>query len=105
MPFLQALGYDVFDPTVVIPEYTADHGIKKGEKVDYAIVNDGTVSMIIECKKDGVDLSQIGASQLFRYFSVSNVKVGILTNGTEYRFFSDLDKTNSMDTNPFLFLI
>ena len=37
MPFIQALGYDVFNPSEVIPEYTADVGTKKGEKVDYAI--------------------------------------------------------------------
>ena len=37
MPFLNALGYDVFNPEIVVPEFTADVGIKKGEKVDYAI--------------------------------------------------------------------
>lgn len=101
LPFLQALGYDVFDPTIVIPEYITDHGIKKGEKVDYAIANSGIVNMIMECKGYETNLSQVGASQLFRYFSATDVKIGILTNGTEYRFFSDLEKANSMDVNPF----
>ncbi len=34
MPFINALGYNVFDPLEVVPEYTADVGIKRGEKVD-----------------------------------------------------------------------
>ena len=29
LPFLQTLGYDVFDPTEVVPEFTCDLGIKK----------------------------------------------------------------------------
>lgn len=50
MPFLnRVLGYDVFDPTEVIPEFTADTGIKKGEKVDYAILKDGQVQILVEC--------------------------------------------------------
>ena len=50
MPFLQTLGYDVFDPTEVVPEYTCDLGIKKGEKIDYAIHKDGQPIILIECK-------------------------------------------------------
>ncbi|WP_420565163.1 type I restriction endonuclease [Thalassobaculum sp.] len=101
MPFLQALGYDIFDPTAVIPEFTADHGIKKGEKVDYAIMIDGQLTMLIECKTYGADLSSAGASQLYRYFSVTDARIGILTNGVEYWFYSDLDKNNTMDKEPF----
>jgi hypothetical protein len=101
LPFLQALGYDVFDPSMVIPEFTADVGIKKGEKVDYAIKVDGALQMLIECKTFGADLANVGASQLYRYFSVTEAKIGILTNGVEYRFYSDLDKTNKMDAKPF----
>ena len=101
LPFLQILGYDVFDPSVVIPEYTADVGIKKGEKVDYALCVDGVLQILMECKTFGSDLNQVGASQLYRYFSVTESKIGILTNGTEYRFYTDLDKTNSMDERPF----
>lgn len=101
MPFLQALGYDIFDPMAVIPEYTADHGIKKGEKVDYAIMIDDQLTMLIECKAYGADLSSVGASQLYRYFSVTDARIGILTNGIEYWFYSDLDKNNTMDKEPF----
>ena len=103
MPFLsQALGYDVFDPSEVIPEFTADTGTKKGEKVDYAIMKDGAVQILIECKKHGDSLSLKHASQLYRYFSVTNARIAILTNGNDYQFFTDLDAPNKMDEKPFL---
>ncbi len=102
MPLINILGYNVFDPTEVIPEYTADHGTKKGEKVDYAIIRDGEPSILIECKNIGADLNKEQASQLFRYFSVTAAKVGVLTNGIVYRFYSDLDSPNRMDGKPFL---
>lgn len=85
MPMINILGYNVFDPTEVVPEFTADHGTKKGEKVDYAITKDDEPIMLIECKTLGSDLNTNHASQLFRYFNVTNAKVGILTNGTTYR--------------------
>jgi hypothetical protein len=103
MPFIsQILGYDVFDPNEVIPEYTADVGIKKGEKVDYAIKNGDSIQILIECKKYGEDLSNAHASQLYRYFSVTSARIGILTNGQYYKFFTDLDAKNVMDEKPFL---
>ena len=64
MPFISALGYDVFDPTEVVPEFTADVGIKKGEKVDYAIMRDKKAIILFECKKCGTDLNKESASQL-----------------------------------------
>ena len=71
MPFLHSvLGYDVFDPSQVIPEFTADTGTKKGEKIDYALIKDGEVQILIECKKYGEKLVSKHASQLFRYFQV-----------------------------------
>lgn len=103
MPFLNnVLGYDVFDPTEVIPEFTADTGTKKGEKVDYAILKDGVVQVLIECKKFGELLALKHASQLYRYFSVTNARIAILTNGAIYQFFTDLDAPNKMDEKPFL---
>lgn len=102
MPFISALGYDVFDPTEVVPELTADVGIKKGEKVDYGIMQDGEIIMLIECKTAGVDLSEANMSQLFRYFTVTNARIAILTNGVQYRFYSDLEQPNRMDQRPFL---
>ncbi len=102
MPFIQALGYDVFNPDEVIPEYTADHGVKRGEKVDYAICNDNQISILVECKTYGTNLNNTGISQLFRYFSVTKARIAILTNGTEYRLYSDLESPNKMDEKPFL---
>lgn len=102
MPFIAALGYDVFNPQEVVPEFTADVGIRKGEKVDYAILNDGEVILLFECKKAGADLRQAEMSQLFRYFSVTKARIAILTNGTQYRFYSDLEEANKMDSRPFL---
>ncbi len=102
MPFIAALGYDVFNPEEVVPELTADVGIKKGEKVDYAIKQDGEIIMLIECKTAGVNLSEANMSQLFRYFTVTNARIAILTNGVQYRFYSDLEEPNKMDARPFL---
>lgn len=104
MPFIAALGYDVFNPQEVTPELSADVGIKKGEKVDYAIKRDGEVIMLFEAKCVGTNLSHANMSQLFRYFSVTKARIGVLTNGTEYRFFSDLEEPNKMDQRPFLIL-
>lgn len=102
MPFIRILGYDVFNPNEVNPEYTADVGIKKGEKVDYAIMKDGEAAILFECKTVNSNLNKEHTSQLFRYFSVTPAKVGILTNGMIYQFFTDLEVTNKMDQKPFL---
>lgn len=105
MPFLHnVLGYDVFDPMEVTPEFTADTATKKGEKVDYAILKDGQVQILIECKKYGEKLTTKHAGQLFRYFSVTNARIAILTNGAQYSLFTDLDAPNKMDEKPFLTL-
>mgnify|MGYP000869522366 CR=1 FL=1 len=101
MPFIQILGYNVFDPNEVTPELNADIGLKKGEKVDYAILKDGKPIMLFECKKSGGDLSISHASQLFRYFHVTEARFGVLTNGIAYRFFTDLEQANKMDERPF----
>ena len=102
MPFINLLGYDVFNPTEVVPEYTADIGTKQGEKVDYAIFKDNEVIMLIECKKYGEDLSDVHTSQLYRYFSVAHARIAVLTDGVLYRFYTDLEESNIMDTKPFL---
>ena len=101
LPFINALGYDTFDPTEVVPEFTADIGLKKGEKVDYAIFQNGQPIVIIECKNWSENLDAHN-SQLFRYFHASKTRFALLTNGIEYRFYTDLDATNKMDEKPFL---
>lgn len=105
MPFISTvLGYDVFDPLEVAPEFTADVGLKRGEKIDYAVLREGEVQLLVECKPAGTPLSLEHASQLFRYFAVTNARIAILTNGEQYQFYTDLDAPNRMDAKPFLVL-
>jgi hypothetical protein len=103
MPFIQILGYDIFNPTEVIPEFICDIGTKKGEKIDYVIKRDGEPILIIECKnwKENVDAHN---SQLHRYYHVSKSRFGVLTNGHIYNFYADLEKPNIMDEKPFFTL-
>lgn len=105
LPFLQALGYDIFNPDEVMPEYTADFGIRQGEKVDYAVMDEaGDPAILIECKKVADTLDIQRASQLGRYFAQTAAHIGVLTNGVIYQFYSDLDAENVMDSTPFLVL-
>ena len=102
IPFVQILGFDVFNPIEVRPEYSADFGKKKGEKVDYALFKDNEPIIFIEAKAVNENLNNHDA-QLSRYFnSATEVKLAILTNGVEYRFFTDLNANNVMDDTPFL---
>ncbi|KAA6405111.1 type I restriction endonuclease [Candidatus Tokpelaia sp.] len=101
LPFLRALGYDVFNPLEVIPEFTADAVGKKGEKVDYAIFSENEVRILIECKALSSPLETKHLSQLYRYFSVTNAKFAILTNGRYFQFYTDLDEKNKLDARPF----
>jgi predicted type IV restriction endonuclease len=101
MPFLQVLGYDVFNPMEVVPEYITDIGTKKGEKIDYAIFKEGNPTILIECKHWAQNLN-VHDGQILRYFHVSKAKFGLLTNGVTYRFYSDLVDANKMDEKPFL---
>lgn len=101
MPFIQLLGYDVFNPLEVIPEMDCDLIKKKGDKLDYAIMREGEPILLIECKhwQQNLDLH---ATQLQKYFVASKAKFGLLTNGITYRFYADLEKENIMDDVPFL---
>ncbi|MGM9878736.1 MAG: type I restriction endonuclease [Bacilli bacterium] len=101
MPFFQLLGYDVFNPQEFTPEYIADVGIKKGEKVDYAIFLNDDITMLIEAKSITEKLDKHD-SQLFRYFGTTKARFAILTNGKIYKFYTDLEKVNIMDSSPFL---
>lgn len=102
MPFIKSLGYDVFNPDEVVPEFTADHGIKRGEKVDYAIMMNGDPVILIECKCFGEDLNKKAPSQLYRYYSVTKAKIGIVTDGRNYHFYTDLEESNKMDDRPYM---
>ncbi|WP_409415702.1 type I restriction endonuclease [Flavobacterium sp. PS2] len=100
LPFINILGYDAFNPLEVVPEFTADIGMKKGEKVDYAIYQNDEPILIVECKSWKQDLTT-HSSQLFRYFHVTKTRFALLTNGIQYQFFTDLDEKNKMDQKPF----
>lgn len=101
LPFINALGYNVFNPLEVVPEFICDIAMKKGEKIDYAIMKDENPVILIECKHWAQDLN-IHDNQLIRYFNVSSAKFGVLTNGIIYRFYTDLVEPNKMDLKPFL---
>nr|WP_321297781.1 type I restriction enzyme HsdR N-terminal domain-containing protein [uncultured Sphaerochaeta sp.] len=101
LPFIQALGYDIFNPCEVIPEFVADAPGKKGEKVDYAILKDNEIIILIECKPIGAVLELKYAAQLSRYFQFTSARFGVLTDGIRYLFYSDIKKPNMMDEIPF----
>ncbi|WP_235451260.1 type I restriction endonuclease [Gemmobacter sp. LW-1] len=101
LPLIQMLGFDVFNLQEVVPEFIADVGIKKGEKIDFAIKINGKVAILIEVKPISMSLGSAQYSQLFRYFSVAEARLAILTNGREIWFFSDIDERNRMDKKPF----
>ena len=102
LPFIQVLGYDVFNPLEVVPEYIADIAGRKGDKVDYAIMQADKPIMIIECKCCGANLDEIKAGQLHSYFLALDSKIGILTDGIRYLFFSSDKDDKHMDTKPFM---
>lgn len=102
MTLFSILGYDVFDTSEFMPEFTCDVATKKGEKVDYAILKDGEPLMIIEAKRAGMKLQKQQQGQLFRYFLTNRCRIAILTNVIVYQFFSDLNTPNVMDDEPFL---
>lgn len=101
MPFFTLLNYDVFNPLEFIPEFVSDVGTKKGEKVDYAIMKEGKPVILVEAKAVNDTLTKHDA-QLFRYFTVTEAKFAILTNGIVYKFYTDLEEKNKMDEKPFL---
>ncbi|OON99275.1 MAG: hypothetical protein ATN35_13460 [Epulopiscium sp. Nele67-Bin004] len=102
LPFFKILGYDIFNPTEFVTEYVADLGIKKGEKVDYAILLDDEPTIIIETKKADENLAK-HYNQLYRYFgAIPHCKFSILTNGFVYQFFTDCLIPNVLDDIPFL---
>jgi len=101
-PFIQALGYDIFNPTEVKPEFSADlPGIRQGERVDYAVLENGQPKILVEAKPYRTDLKSTEWGQLSRYFQATHARIGILSNGRQFLFFSDLDRQNLMDEKPF----
>ncbi len=102
MPFIAALGYDVFNPAEVVPEFSAPIGEYKDARIDYAILNEGKPIVLIECKALGTGLDFKHCNQLQLYFHGTEAPIAILTDGNRYRFYSDLETTNRMDTKPYM---
>lgn len=103
IPFIRTLGYDDSNLKEVMPEYTCDAPGKNGERVDYAIMKGGKPFMLVECKFAHDDLQDKHAAQLHKYFnSIPKLKVGVLTNGVIYKFYTDLENLHIMDKTPFL---
>jgi hypothetical protein len=102
LPFIRALGFDVFSLDEVIPEFIADVGTKKGEKIDFALKINGQISILVEAKPINMNLGSNQHSQLYRYFAVTDARIALLTNGRDFQFFSDTEQTNKMDRKPFL---
>ena len=67
-----------------MPEFTADYGLRAGEKVDYAVMRNGSPVILIECKKLGDSLDASRASQLARYFVHTPARIAVLTDGLIY---------------------
>lgn len=101
LPFISALGYDIFDIAEVMPEFTADIGIRQKERIDYAILKDGKPVILIECKPVSSNLTIQNEGQLFRYFQTCDARFAVLTNGIQYKFYTDSEKSNIMDSTPF----
>jgi len=103
LPLLDILGFNPYDPTKVLAEFAADFpGVKATERVDYALYCNGQPVMFIEAKPFVANLTN-HAPQLSRYFNSSlGVTIGAITNGREWRFFTDLINTNVMGEKPFL---
>lgn len=101
LPFIQMLGFDPFNLEEVIPEFIADVGIKKGEKIDFALRIDNKIAILMEVKPITMSLGSAQYSQLYRYFAVSEARLAILTNGREFWFFSDIEEPNKLDNKPF----
>lgn len=99
LPFLQILGYDIFNPEEVEPEVSCDIS-GKGDRVDYVICRNGKHEILIECKDWRINVDSY-INQLGKYFVASEARFAILTNGIKYLFFSDHDKANIMDKSPF----
>ncbi len=102
-PLFTTLGYDLTDPRECVPEYRADFGPNRSVKpIDWAFLQSGRPIFFVEAKEVGKKLSNYD-EQLGDYFAKStDVKLGILTNGVHWRFFTDLVHSNVMDKEPFV---
>ena len=95
-PLLRCLGYDPNDPGQVRREA----GIRS-KRVDYMLIGEKDAKIAVEAKSAKTILSDKVIDQLDDYFHHSDAVAGVLTNGIDYWLFTDLDKTNVMDSEPY----
>jgi hypothetical protein len=99
LPFFQVLGYDIWNPKELVPEFKAGWAVK--EKIDYAIFIEGKHAWFVEAKAVGENLANYDP-QLAKYFNATpEVKVALITDGLTYKFFTDSHQPNMMDPEPF----
>ena len=98
LPLFRILGYDIENPQLMIPEYAVE-----GDRVDYSIMCNDSPLFFIEAKNIKESLEK-HTEQAKKYFDNSEIKIICLTNGLDYNFYSDLNKDNEMDSEPFLSL-
>lgn len=103
LPLLDILGFSAYDPSKVRAEHFSDFpGAKISERVDYALFCNAVPVMFIEAKAHHQPLTN-HCPQLSRYFNATpEVSIAAITNGQEWRFFTDLVHKNVMDEKPFL---
>ena len=101
-PFFTMLGYDLTDPRECRPEYKVDFGKDRSSKpIDWAFLTNGNCAFFVEAKEVGKKLAGYD-EQLADYFAKDpHVKLGVLTNGAQWRFFTDVENSNLMDKEPF----
>jgi len=101
LPFIETLGYDIFDVREVEPEFYADVGKNRKKKVDYAIKRDGNPIMLVRCMTVTNDPSDGPSGRFFRHFTSVDAQIGVLTNGLLYQFFINTGESESINSTPF----
>ena len=101
LPFLEALGYNPFDPTETWREHNPESLHARQTRADYMILREGKPIVAVECKTLGHSLGQDEIAQLAGYYTFDDAPIGILTDGVKYKFFADKVKANVMDEQPF----
>lgn len=104
LPFFQALGYDVFDPSEFIPEPGPELGFTDSVRPDYLVLRDGVPVLLVECRASGEVLGEVAASRVNWCFEATEARVAVLTNGLQFAFFTDLVHPGHMDERPILVL-
>ena len=103
-PYLRQLGWNSDDPDQVYLEFKADFSIKHPEKVDYALMLNGSPVIFIEAKSATISLPQHAPAQLRRYFQAEQPVYAVMTNGIIYQWYRQdpEGKPGNLSVDPFL---